>query len=237
MSDRERDEKRAGELMRAGAALIDEGLASQLRAFFTDGGPAYAPEPMPQWQLPPGWSIPEESSAQLQAREAAMAAVKPAFLRRLVTKSEAAELRSPEPPPTTVDPSVSRFDFDAWGLQFTGEPRELALTQEVHDRLAEVAPQAVLRDLHRPVIEFPLALQPLAVLPEGDDPVVLAQVMAADYRIRMQDLPSSRAVLAEGIAERRRWIRESDWAAARPTEPAPLPSWLPTANDLKWFGR
>jgi hypothetical protein len=100
-----------------------------------------------------------------------------------------------------------------------------------------VAPQAVLRDLHRPVIEFPMTLQPLAILPEEDDPVVLAQVMAADYRIRMGDLPNPRAMLAEDIAERRRWIRHSDWAAAKPTEASPLPSWVPTANDLKWFGR
>ena len=91
-------------------------------------------------------------------REAAMAAVDPALLARILFRIE-------ENPETllefeaTIDVRVKEdvglFDSTMVDKGFSiAEPREVEISEELRDDLKDCTPQALLRDLHRPETDF-----------------------------------------------------------------------------------
>ncbi len=237
--DNDRAEKRAGELLRAGEDAIDPALASRLQAFF--GEPQPAPAARPKWVPPPGWELPELSPEEERERERRLqetfAAVQGPLLERIQRRGErsATMVSPPEPPAPVVDPSLVRFDLAGWRLGFAGEAREVQRADDLADALAESTPQAVLRDLHRPVFRFARRLVPQQLGSPEPPGAAAREAMRQDYRVRLEGLVD-RGALAELKAGRRYWLRELPWAEARPETPTERPSAFPDANDLKWFG-
>ncbi|MBK9030046.1 MAG: hypothetical protein IPL61_01695 [Myxococcales bacterium] len=99
----------------------------------------------------------EEQAAQRRARVAALAAViEPWFYDRLERHDRYARtFRELVPPPAVLDPSIARLRVPSEEeLATIGEPRDYVRSRDIDQALDESAPQAVLRDLYRPVSEF-----------------------------------------------------------------------------------
>jgi len=240
--DGDRPDRRAGELIRAGEEAMeamDPALAARLKAFFGDAPPA--PAAKPKWVPPPGWEVPELSAEEERRRELhrqeMLAAVQPRLLARLERDGErnATLVQPPVPPEPVLDPSLIRFDLGAWGLGFAGEAREVERSGDIGDALAEAAPQALLRDLHRPVFRFARKLVPHRLADPEAPGAEARAAMRQDYRIRLDGM-IDRGALADLKAGRRYWLRQLSWADARPATPTRRPSAVPDANDFKWFG-
>lgn len=134
--------------------LIDEATRADLERWFAL--PSFqqlaeqgkAPEPPPD---------DPEFAAVRKRRAEALAAIDPALLE--------AHRRRVEPPPDLikfvasielrVDPDLALFDQAMLSRQSTiADPREVEISDELRDDLAEKVPQALLRDLHRPETTF-----------------------------------------------------------------------------------
>lgn len=91
-------------------------------------------------------------------RARAIAAVDPGLLARVEQRftSEPSELtRLPPELVLRTDPSIAKFDVAmAERLALIAAPREVEITEELRDDLRECTPQAILRDLHRPELDF-----------------------------------------------------------------------------------
>lgn len=99
----------------------------------------------------------EAQAAERRARVAALAAViEPWFYERFERHDRYARA-FPElvPPPAVLDPSIARLRIPSEDeLATIGEPRDYVRSRDIDEALEEAAPQAVLRDLYRPVTEF-----------------------------------------------------------------------------------
>jgi hypothetical protein len=143
----------------AGDAGIDPNTAADLARWFTL--PSY--QQLEESATKPKPAAPEDPEvvARREAIAKATAAVDPVFcdalyeryahVRDLITY-EPADLRM-------IDPSISAIDPVLMSRGQLGEPREVEIPHGLHDDLRECTPQAVLRDLHRPEVEFPLHLE------------------------------------------------------------------------------
>lgn len=116
-----------------------------------------------------------------ERRQRAIAAVDPALLeahrRRieppddLLTFREAITLR--------LDPTMPMIDLAMIDNRMAvAEPREVERPQDIEDHLAESTPQALLRDLHRPDLEFEKTFE-MVDPGEGDRIDAVAEVRAA----------------------------------------------------------
>ncbi len=140
--------------------------------------------------LPP----PEPEPQELSRREAAMAAVEPAFLEYLHRHAARVPLMM-EPPHlelrTREDHVTIPERFEAMGK--LGEPREVEVSYLLTDDLKECVPQALLRDLHR-VEEY---FSPYYELTKVDDGI-------PDLRLQIA------AALAKGEEERKLFIARQE---------------------------
>jgi hypothetical protein len=103
-----------------------------------------------------------ELRARLEAQARATAAIDPALVDALHGRGARIQrlLRIQPPPAPTLDPSISALDPVMLArANAVAEPRELEMAQWVAGSMSECAPQAVLRDLHRPETEFQLHLE------------------------------------------------------------------------------
>ena len=174
-------------------------------------------------------------------RRRAMDAVDPVFLARLESRTEEADeyVTLPEPPPLHIEQPLDKFDIHAWRFNFL-DIREREIDEDLYDALRQRAPQAVLRDLHRPVLSWPLVLIPtdMGVDIAGQrSRSELWAIMTKRYDTIMQDYE---------VASRqgRRGLEKMRARLAEPWEDSYIPeserggpaSSMPTAEDLKWFG-
>jgi hypothetical protein len=208
---------------------IDPDLMARLAAWFD-----------PAQLRPPSESERKQrAAAERQARTAA--AVDPALQRRLERKAErGATVVRPLPPlHLRVDPTISRFDVDAWRLPPSGELREVERPDFIPDLMQENTPQAVLRDLHRPVLPPPAHVmyeQTLLATTIGSVHDLVRETMQATLVADMTSDLSPRWVLRE---ENRalRAILDAPWEESKPEKPSALPSSVPSAENLYWFGQ
>ena len=131
------------------------------------------------------------------------------------------------------------FAPEVWKLRELGEWRDLDPGDEVRDALEHRAPQAVLRDLHRPVQLFgdvelrrgpaPTAAASLRRAREARD-LALARPTgeAAHMALGSATMKAEMQALAQVLG--------APWADSRPESPLPLPSRAPGGEDLQWFG-
>lgn len=133
----------------------------------------------------------------------------------------------------------SGFEPEAWKLRELGEWRDLDPGDEVRDALEHSTPQAVLRDLHRPVQLFgdvelrrapaPTAAAALRRVREARDQALARPTgEAATMPLSSATMKSEMAALARVLG--------APWADSRPENPLPLPGRSPGSEDLQWFG-
>jgi hypothetical protein len=154
----------------------------------------------------------------------------PARAKRLLSREQI-----PFEPPS--GDALSRFRLDTWQLRLAGEPREVERPVQLADDLQERTPQAILRDLHRPVRMIPpIKLRPVVV---GADPAQGAKraraAMVARYAVRMGEHRLATALGTDAIAELRDLLAQP-WERSLPTGEARAATLEPGPEDAFWFG-
>jgi hypothetical protein len=148
-------------------------------------------------------------------RQARVAAdVDPAMINRLERWKRAGDAMKTElgPPIEPIpDPTIVRHDHAfADRLGVIGDEREVNRPQWIDDALSTSTPQAILRDLHRPELDFYRVYtrqDPVPTLTERT--AEIRTIACADYQVRPQ--PRVWATTFEAFAEIRFWKR-ANWA-------------------------
>jgi hypothetical protein len=210
---------------------LDPALIARLAAWF--GEPVPDPEPPPD---------DPERREMLAARERALAAVQPEMVESLVGRGEhyAALLEVPTLP-SPVAAEITRFDLARWGLRLAFGEREREIPEEVADALRERTPQALLRDLHRPVRHFghvQLDEVDLGVdLAGARARALVVETITALHAIRLDEEPNPRRFMREDRA-RLRSILDAPWQDSKPARPRPAgalsPDELPPEIAALW---
>ena len=154
-----------------------------------------------------------EFAERRKRQDEALAAVDPAWLDAFDRRMEALRgvIRPLPPLELRVDPAIARFDHAMLDQRSTvAEPREVERPPDLADALAERTPQALLRDLHRPELDFYKMFERVDVIAEYrvDLAATITEVMAP----RVPPSPVTpfrdcRALLLELRAERHQpWI-------------------------------
>jgi hypothetical protein len=133
--------------------LIDASTRAELEKWF--GLPSF--QQLAEQAPPPPPAEDPEWAAFRKRREAALAAVDPAMLaahRQRVERQRDLKLFKPEIEPR-IAPNMMMLDQAMIDRGHTiAEPRQYELPSDLEDALTERTPQALLRDLHRPELEF-----------------------------------------------------------------------------------
>ena len=163
-----------------------------------------------------------EIAAVRERRQKALAAVEPWMLEghRRRTEPPPDLLRFQEAISLRIDPSVALLDQSMIDRQATiAEPREVEIPDALVDDLKDCAPQAILRDLHRPELEFEKLFEVVDFAAEQrlDIVAVIAELMTTKFTIR----PQHASLFDEGMAILRelRTDRLRSWAHVLPTLP------------------
>ncbi len=154
-----------------------------------------------------------ELEAKREQRAKAIAAVDPALLEahRLRTESGEDLIRFQAVIDVKIDPSMTRVDLERIEQRAIAEPREVEVAFQISDDLAECAPQAILRDLHRPELYFDKVFEVVDMAAEQRFDIVAAvdEAMRTSWKLPpLGGLPAAeaRALLAELKQERMRSI-------------------------------
>lgn len=187
----------------------------------------------------------EERKQLVERRERALAAADPAFMAHFEQHEATADrLKSALPARgeallRVIDRPLALFDLDVWRLREVAEARELEPSDEIRDAMLECAPQAFLRDLHRPVQMF--GDVELRRVPSPTSAAALMRARnAVNKAFAERPAKAGRVALASseaaaGFGELRE-VLARPWADSRPVKPLPMPSRAPAAEDLQWFG-
>lgn len=187
--------------------LIDAATRAELERWF--GLPSF--EQLDSQGAPsPAAAEDPDTIAARERRERAIAAVDPAMLeahrRRTEPRDDVMQFRPRIE--VRVDPSVALFDASMVDRQASiAEPREIELPAEMQDDLKACTPQALLRDLHRPELDFDKQFEVVDVIADQRVDVValVDEVMSARYHVdarRVSPYHEGRALLDEARASR-----------------------------------
>lgn len=188
--------------------LLDAATAAELERWF--GLPSFQ-ELAEKGEPPP---VDPEIEAVREQRAKAIAAVDPALVESHRRRVESGEglLRFQAVIDVRIDPTVARIDFAHIDKKHTiAEPREVEIPDPLRDDLAEVTPQAILRDLHRPEMYFDKVFEVVDMAAEQRFDIVAAVDDAMRTSWKLPPLPHSiavegRALIAELREERMRSI-------------------------------
>lgn len=232
------EEPRVGELLaRASAPDASEELdpltIAQLAAWFGPPEPGVGPAgPAPE---------PARTPDAATRRARALAAVDPRFVaahRARWSRGEA--LLHVTAPPWRPRRPASKFDLAVWNLHLGDPPRETERPEDIGDTLKDPTPQAILRDLHRVDQPWLKRLLPtdLGVDVAGlDTRAKIDAVLAINYVVRVDDEPIPARIMAEASADLRARLAQSWEDSYVPPEDRVGPaSYVPTAENMKWFG-
>jgi hypothetical protein len=231
-------EPRAGDLLagRVSQEQLEEELdpqtIAQLAAWF--GSPATeVPEPRRQREDP-------EMRELRELRRRAAEAVDPALVARLDARTTAGDefIRLPAPPVLTLERPLNKLDMSVWKVRLT-ETHEYERPDDLPDLLQDRVPQALLRDLHRPVLSWPLFLQPMDLGVDVAGQTARTQVAAlvnTRYQVRMAERPIASHQAAREMAGLRARLAEPWGEIAIPEERRIRSSEARTSDDLRWFG-
>jgi len=156
-----------------------------------------------------------EVVARRKRQDEALAAVDPALLER--HRRRIAAMSDPIKPlpqiAVRVDPSIAQLDASMIEQRASvAEPREIERPDYIADALAERTPQALLRDLHRPELDFELRLERSDAIAEylTDPEASVTAIMKTSLRLPRSGVTpfqENRALLRELRDERRQpWI-------------------------------
>ena len=163
-----------------------------------------------------------EMVAVRERRQKAIEAVDPAMLEAHRRRTEPADdlmkfKASIEP---RVDPSVALLDHTMIDKQLTiAEPREVEIPEPLLDDLKNCTPQAILRDLHRPELDFEKTFE--IVDPIAEDRIDIVAVVDELMTTRFAIQPKSTSLFSEGreILRELRDDRMRSWAHVLPSLP------------------
>ena len=154
-----------------------------------------------------------EFAERRKRQEEALAAVDPAWLDAFDRRIAAfRDVIQPLPPlKLRIDPAIARFDHAMVDQHSTvAEPREVERPGDLSDALAERTPQALLRDLHRPELDFYKVFEQVDVIADYriDLAATITEVMTRrEPPARAPPFQDCRALLLELRAERHApWI-------------------------------
>jgi hypothetical protein len=166
-----------------------------------------------------GMDLPEDPElvAYLEARARALAAVDPRLVeasRRRTDDATEAMYMFNAIIDIRIKTEMGCFDYAMADRQaFAVEPREREISEELRDDMKDVAPQALLRDLHRPESDFEKVFELIdhAAAQKYDIVAEVADAMKTNWRLpplpEITPLEEQRRLLAEDRATRRRpWI-------------------------------
>ena len=164
-----------------------------------------------------------EVAAILAQREQAIAAVDPALAAWIRARTEDAVdrmLRFDATIDVRIDPDLLRFD-PSMAASAIAEPRAVEIPEALTDDLKECTPQALLRDLHRPELDFEKQFEIVDIAAEQRFDIVaeVETAMATSWKLpSLGAMPASegRALLAELRAYRAR-----PWAELFDAQPLP----------------
>jgi hypothetical protein len=180
--------------------------------------------------------------ARRARREAALAAVDPGLRDRIEAHDRAAVQRleaGPRPPPTPVDRPTERIPVGALEVRGIGEAETWERDDGVSAALKIAVPQAVLRDLHRPVRHFgdvEMHIRSIGIDRFGSGALDAArEALALRVGLEVREPIASRAGRVELDALRA--ALALPWADSKPARPtSDKRRGLPGASDWRWFG-
>lgn len=213
-------------------ADLDPQTIAELAAWF---GPPRSAAPSPEAEH----TSPELEEVRAR-RERAMEAVDPAFLAAIEERArQRATVLSPkEPPRLAIELAETHFvDFSAWSLGLT-EIGTRQIPDEIHEALAERSPQAILRDLHRPVASWPLSLAPKTIYgdPDGSEGSQRRRALIQQrYQIRAQELPHASKEAKKELAGLRERLEEPWETIYIPEDKRHASSTTPSAEHFAWM--
>lgn len=216
---------------------LDPATIAQLAAWF--GAPLPAQEAGPR----PGFGEDPEIREVRERRQRAAALVDPEFLARFESKPAEAQalIRLPESLRLSIEERpLAKLDMDAWNLALSPEIREHERPDDISDALQERTPQALLRDLHRPEMYWQITMKPRSLGVDTGGTRGRARVAAAiqtRYAFHRGEMPLATRLAAAGMADLRSRLAEPWENAYVPPEKRRSPgSYVPTPEDLRWFG-
>lgn len=162
--------------------LLDASTRAELERWF--GMPSF--ERLAEAPAPPPPELDAETKQVRKRRADAIAAVDPAMIEwhRKRTTPPPDLVRFKQLIDVCVDPDVTMFDYAMLERQHTvSEPIEREIPNELIDDLADRTPQALLRDLHRPELNFTKQFEVTDIVAEMrvDAAAVVADVIKARY--------------------------------------------------------
>lgn len=234
-----REEPRVSALMRGEVSReeLDPATVAQLAAWF--GAPATgvavpesgaAPQPLEESL----WDERREVHRHLEA------ALDEKLAKRLESWTEKSAGLTHLPPPMTltIERQLAKLDMDMWRVRSV-ETVEHERPEDISDGIREPVPQAVLRDLHRPVMTWPYLLmdQALGIDVAGTRSIEsIRETTSTSYRVRMErELIASQLV----YRDRSEFMDELNqpWEDIEiPKERRGSSSLHRTPEDLLWFG-
>jgi hypothetical protein len=191
--------------------LIDAATRAELERWF--GLPSFQ-ELSDRGITPQPPAPPAEDPEMVAARERlneTLRAIDPAMLEahRRRTEPRTDLLRFTPQIEVRVDPDIAQLDMAMIDRRHAiAEPRELERPEDLQDQLQDRTPQALLRDLHRPELNFDKYFEVIDYAAEQRIDAVAAVADAMRTRwtlppLRPTPLEEARAVLRAGLDERR----------------------------------
>jgi hypothetical protein len=157
-----------------------------------------------------------------ERRQKAIDAVDPAMIEAHRRRVEGADdlIKFKATLELRIDPSVSLLDHSMIDRQASiAEPREIEISEQLRDDLHDCTPQAILRDLHRPELDFEKTFEVVDFAAENRVNVVkiVRELMTTRFKVITRDTSTFR----EGLAVLRdlRDARRQSWADALPSLP------------------
>ncbi len=162
-----------------------------------------------------------------ERREKAIAAVDPAMVeahRRRTDPRDDLLVFKPSID-VRVDPDVALVDYSMVDRQ-VAEPREVEIPEPLKDDLKECTPQALLRDLHRPELEFQKTFELVDMAAEQKIDIVaeVASAMATSWKL--PPLGGSPFTEANELVRGLRSERKQPWAKLFAQQPLPNRRWV-----------
>jgi len=193
--------------------LLDEGTQADLERWF--GLPSF--EQLAQEQAPAPAEDPEVAAVREQ-RAKAIAAVDANLLERIIDRIERRpeQLLGFEPLiDVHVDPDIAQFDQKmADNVATFADPREVEISDELKDDLKECTPQALLRDLHRPELDFEKTFEVVDAAASQRLDIVAEVASAMRTSWKLPPLSASPFVESRRLLDEARADRKKPWTEA-----------------------
>jgi hypothetical protein len=192
--------------------VIDEATQRELARWF--GLPSFE-QLADKGQRPMSADDDPEIIANRERKQKAMAAVDPALLEAIRQRTQLGHtlITFEATLDVRVDPSVAKVDLGMIErLGALADPHERELPDDLQDDMRERAPQALLRDLHRPETDFQLAFEITEVVDQRLD-IVAEVATAMTTRWQLPPVGRSPASEARALWADVRRIRAQPWPA------------------------